>query len=141
MSEGLIFSFGRLMQQFGIQYVVKLFPRAESNELRARGMSLPEILDELRVCGKWPPASIPGIRVTASAREGQPTRLSDSGVEYIVTDHDPKALLPGETLMAILKDLIHAAECGCMGCQYRVDSRLRHYREETKPSPNRYPNR
>lgn len=127
MTERLIFSFSELMRQFGIQYVEKPFPRTEVNELRARGMSLSEILDELRACGKWPPAVIPGIRVSASSREGQLTRLHDHEVEYVVIDHDPKALLPGETLNDMLRDLTHAAGCGCKGCKHRINERQKHY--------------
>lgn len=114
--ERYIHSLRGLMYQFGVEFVVR--PKitiAEFKELLKEGKSLRDVIPD-------------GIDVCGQTRTNLWPLMADSGIRYRVTDHDERALYSGETLNHLLNDLVHAAECGCKGCNGRISDRREYYK-------------
>jgi hypothetical protein len=55
------------------------------------------------------------------SRQDRSDKPSDLGTIYQILEWDPLILGPKETIHDLLRELAHAASCGCEGCSRRIE--------------------
>lgn len=104
-----IFSLATLLAIFGMEY--QPWNRDDLKMMRELDIELPNPFAQA-VCGE----------------EAFP--LSDNGIAYEITSHDPRALRPREVLRHMIMELEECASCGCQECNEKIMRRREYYNHQ-----------